>query len=303
MQHGIMQGTPVLGKTLKLAFITVVLCLGVAVTLLVRSSTANPYEAYTYTAPPTIAIESPMDNGAYSSKDAQLSFIATKPEHGWLISWTRSSDPEKVFKNKLSHVSILIDGKLYRSIEADSDLSSPFSYHENLTNLDDGSHNLTIIAYCDGWDLEAHGFWERYLPYNVTSDLITFTVDTTPPFVSILSPENVSYVATENLVDVALNFTLKEPVSQLSYSLDGQADVTVLGNTTLAGLAYGAHNLTVYAVDVAGNIGASETVYFTIAELEPEPEPFPAAPVAAASAATVAVVGVGLLVYFRKRKH
>jgi hypothetical protein len=90
----------------------------------------------------------------------------------------------------------------------------------------------------------------------------------------------------------------------MSYCLDG-ANVTVAGNTTIAELSYGAHNLTVYAVDVAGNVGASETVYFTIAEFEPEPEPelFPAVPVAAASVASIAVVGVVLLVYFKKRKY
>ena len=69
---------------------------------------------------------------------------------------------------------------------------------------------------------------------------------------------------------------------------------------TLAGLAYGVHNVTVYAVDMAGNIGTSETISFTIAE---EPELFPVVPVAAASVASVALIGVGLLVYFKKRKR
>jgi hypothetical protein len=55
--------------------------------------------------------------------------------------------------------------------------------------------------------------------------------------------------------------------------------------------------VTVYVWDAAGNVGSSETIVFTVAELEH----FPAAPVAAASAATVAVVGAGLLVYFKKR--
>ena len=73
--------------------------------------------------------------------------------------------------------------------------------------------------------------------------------------------------------------------------------MTVAGNVTLTGLTIGKHNVTVYAWDTAGNVGASETIIFTIAE------PFPAVPVAAASAASVAVLSVGLLVYFKKRKH
>jgi hypothetical protein len=71
--------------------------------------------------------------------------------------------------------------------------------------------------------------------------------------------------------------------------------VTVAGNTTLAGLSAGAHNVTVYAWDTAGNVGASETITFTVT-------PFPTAPVATASAAAVAVVIAGLLFYFKKRK-
>jgi hypothetical protein len=83
----------------------------------------------------------------------------------------------------------------------------------------------------------------------------------------------------------------------MGYSLDSQPKVQITGNTTLTGLSNGAHNLTVYAQDVAGNTGVSETVYFRV-EI-----PFPTAPVAVASAVTVAVVGVGLLVYFKRRDH
>jgi hypothetical protein len=117
--------------------------------------------------------------------------------------------------------------------------------------------------------------------------------DVISPEIAVASPENKTYYT----ADVALNFTVNEPVSSMRYRLDGE-NFEVSGNTTLAGLAYGGHNVTVYAVDTAGNTGASETVVFTVAE-----EPFPAAPVAAASVATIAIVGVGLLVYFKKRKH
>jgi hypothetical protein len=283
---------------LKIIFFTVILFSTITVTQFVRRSTANPYEAYTYTAPPIISIHSPLDYETYSSNDVSLNFTITKPEHGWLTSWTVSSDPEKVFKNKLSQVSIVIDGELYHSIDVDSDLSFPFSYHGNV-NLENGVHNLTIIAHCDGWDLEAHGFWERYLPYNVTSDLTAFTVDTTPLFVSILYPESDSYETTENLLDVALNFTVNEPVPKLEYSLDGQANVTIAGNTTLTALTYGSHNVTVYAWDAAGNAGVSGTLIFSVAKSEP----FPTVLVATASGASAALIVIGLLVYFKKHKH
>jgi hypothetical protein len=97
---------------------------------------------------------------------------------------------------------------------------------------------------------------------------------------------------------VPLDFTVNETASQITYSLDGQENVTAAGNMTLTQLSNGAHNVTVYAADEAGNMGASETATFTVAV----PEPFPTVPVAAASVAAVAVVGVVLLVYFKKRK-
>ena len=51
-----------------------------------------------------------------------------------------------------------------------------------------------------------------------------------------------------------------------------EANVTIAGNTTLPKLAYGLHNLTLYAIDVVGNTGASETLNFTITKSEP-PQP------------------------------
>jgi hypothetical protein len=81
----------------------------------------------------------------------------------------------------------------------------------------------------------------------------------------------------------------------MGYSLDGQDTVAVAGNTTLAGLPAGAHNITVYAKDAAGNIGASDTVYFS-----KETDLLPIVLVIAVSAA---VVGIGLLIYFKKRRH
>jgi hypothetical protein len=103
---------------------------------------------------------------------------------------------------------------------------------------------------------------------------------------------------TYGVSDIPLNFTLSEPTSQITYSLDGQENVTIAGNTTLTNLPYGGHNITVYASDLAGNVGNSETIAFTIAK----PEPFPTT-LFIAGAVSVAVAGVGLLGYFKKRKR
>jgi hypothetical protein len=89
---------------------------------------------------------------------------------------------------------------------------------------------------------------------------------------------------------------VNESVSKVTYSLDGHENVTITGNTTLNGLSNGAHNVIVYAQDNAGNIGAFETIYFSISE------PFPTTLVVA-TIVSVAVVAAGLLLYFRKRRR
>ncbi len=145
--------------------------------------------------------------------------------------------------------------------------------------LSDGSHYVVVYAN-DTFD-------------NMGSSTVYFAIDTTPPSISILSPENKTYDTT----DLPLNFTVDEPVSWMAYSLDGQANVTITGNVTLSGLSEGSHNITVYAEDAAGNTGASPTIYFTI-ETPPPSEAFPIWIVV--TIAIIVIAALTLLVYFTK---
>jgi parallel beta-helix repeat protein len=127
------------------------------------------------------------------------------------------------------------------------------------------------------------------------SSMVYFAVDTTSPNITILSPENTTYATTS----VSLTFVVDEVTSWIGYSLDGQANVTITGNTTLSELSDGSHSLIVYAKDTAGNTGASEIIYFTI-ETEKEEEAFPTwiiAPIA-----IITLVGAALLISFIKIK-
>jgi hypothetical protein len=160
----------------------------------------------------------------------------------------------------------------------------------NLTDIPEGNHTINVYAVGSGSE---YTIFKWYVFYVTGVSKVNFVIDTTPPTVAVLQIANKTFTDSE----VPLDFTVNESVSRLSYILDGQDSVTLLGNTTLAGLPFGVHNVTVYAWDTAGNVGASETITFTIAE------PFPVVPVAAASTASVAVLSLGLLVYFKKRKH
>jgi N-acetylneuraminic acid mutarotase len=135
---------------------------------------------------------------------------------------------------------------------------------------------------------------EHYTPVSYGTPVPSY--DGTAPEIAVVSPENKTYHTT----DVELNFIVNEPVSSICYELDGETVCGVSGNMTLSGLSYGAHNVTVYATDVAGNTGASETISFNVAE---ETESFSTAFVVAASGVLAVIIGLGLLVYFMERKH
>jgi len=122
-----------------------------------------------------------------------------------------------------------------------------------LSGLADGVHQLVIyVNYTDS-------FIGEEISVNFTVN--TTTLDTTPPIISVISPANTTYTSSE----ISLNFTVNEQTDWMGYSLDGQANVTVTGNTTLTGLADGTHYLLVYANDTSGNTGFSNITYFTVA--------------------------------------
>jgi len=91
-----------------------------------------------------------------------------------------------------------------------------------------------------------------------------------PPNVTIISiAENQTFTTT----NITLTFTVAAAVktTDFAYSLNGQENKTVEGNTTLTGLSIGRQSVVVYATDIYGRSGASETINFTIFQQE-EPE-------------------------------
>jgi N-acetylneuraminic acid mutarotase len=134
---------------------------------------------------------------------------------------------------------------------------------------------------------------EQYIPIGYGTPDPSYVLEHSPPEISLLSPLNQTY----NDSTVPLVFTVDKLFTWVSYSLDGQQNITIAGNDTLTNVTNGLHSITVYANDSFGNIGASETITFNVAK----PELSPAAPVAGTSIA-VAVVCVGFIFYFRKHR-
>jgi hypothetical protein len=259
-------------------------------TPLVNLAVANPIVAPpevppdASTKPPIIAISSPIVNG----NNVSINFKVTVGESATaafkqLVAVYYSAD----WNQNTTYV--------YSTyVHSSGDLifipaPTEFSYNLNITAIPEGDRTITVYA-------GEYGYYEGGIGFFITGfSSVNFTIDTTPPSVSVLHRDSLTY----DMSDIPLSFTTTEPVSQISYVLDGHQNVTINGNTTLTGLANGDHNVTVYATDEAGNTGASETIYFNVEV----PEPFPITLVALASVATVATIGVGFLLYFKKRKH
>jgi len=116
---------------------------------------------------------------------------------------------------------------------------------------------------------------------------------TVPPAIHVVSPESKTYDASS----VSLVFTVNKPVVWIGFSLDGQDNITITGNTTLAGLTNGLHNVTVYAKDELENTGVSETITFSVET------PFPTTLVVAATAIAITGGSAFAIYYFKKPKR
>ena len=145
-----------------------------------------------------------------------------------------------------------------------------------LSNLTEGAHNVTIYA-------------NDTLGNMGSSNRVFFSVDTLPPNIVILLPQNQSYEATE----IQLTFHVNENVTFLAYSLDGQENVEIIGNITLPALSDGGHSLTLYATDALGN-SAQKAISFNIA-------PFPVVIVVALVAITTIILATGYLLVNRRK--
>jgi len=187
-----------------------------------------------------------------------------------------------------------------------------------LPNLSEGIHNVTVYAKYD---------YPSYVapPLIFTSyenSTVNFTIDLNPntaPTISILTIDNKTYSSNT----IPLNLSISKAWSKISYSLNNKANITIAENTTLTGLTDGSYSLVIYANDTAGNMGKSETMFFTIntqppspsstekPTLEPNPSPIvdphiwftPTSVIMLGIIITIAIAGT--LIYFRKKgaKH
>jgi len=253
---------------------------------------ANPYMYHEYVSAPlgskplVISLFSPLNNSIYKVNEVTLAFnISTQfTSLNYLLGAYYEADwmPDNV--------------TVYKQNTRSPEFPTDWTYTRTFNHLPDGDYSIVITAW-------GGGFYARGLTaYNfdmTTISVVNFTIDSEIPKISVLSPESKTY----NSSAIQLNYTISEKASVIKYSLDAQDNLTLYENTNLTGLPNGMHNLTIYAWDLTGNLGSSETTYFNVQLPEPEPEPFLVVPIAAASAAVAVAAGAGFFVYFKKRKR
>jgi len=268
------------------AFIAMLLLFSVAVTQFLENVSAQTYYLPPELPPaPKVTITSLINQTVYVENKLPLTITVDAP---WMPEY-RASVTSIIYQ--LDYI-----GPLPLKAEAKQETS----YSTTLQDLREGNRSITVSVRIAG-EYRPSGTlpWSVELFSAECSSTVYFTVDTVLPTISIMSPENKTYATT-----ISLNFKVSEPFSWAGYSLDGQENVTINGNTTLTTLSESSHDLRVYANDTAGNMGSSEIAYFNISKTEPpaQPEPFSITLVIAA-VATATFIGVGLLAYFKKRKH
>ncbi len=120
------------------------------------------------------------------------------------------------------------------------------------------------------------------------------TTDTQAPEITLLSPESKTYSSS-----VQVDFKVNKLVTMVRFGVDAQKLITASGNSTL-NLQPGIHNITVYAIDIYGNVGSSQTVAFHVADNQPFPTTLII--IAASVAAACVVLALGFFKMKSKRK-
>ncbi|MFX1506579.1 MAG: hypothetical protein ACFFDC_10800, partial [Promethearchaeota archaeon] len=122
-------------------------------------------------------------------------------------------------------------------------LGSDFPDGLTLSELLDGTHNVTIIA------IDEAG--------NRGTNTVIFTVDTQLPNINIINPTSTRYDQTS----IELIYTVSEGI--VTIHLDGIANTSATPSGTLFSLSEGSHNITIVSIDSAGN-SRTITVIFIV---------------------------------------
>jgi hypothetical protein len=189
----------------------------------------------------------------------------------------------------INHMLYSIDGQESCEFSGKRPQTEPFSpIHGTvigeaaLPELSEGPHEITV--YIIG---------TVNFPFDIQTKSTTyFTIDSTPPDVTVLTIQNETYTQPS----LPLDFSIDESTSWIGYCLDDEANMTLTDNVTLTAEG-GPHSLLLYANDTAGNMGKSDMINFTIQTNQSTPQLM-----IVTSAVSIVIIVVISLVYLKNRK-
>ncbi len=292
-------------------------------TVAIAAANPIPYPNTPSTELPTLTIRTPKNySDYYANNTFKLEFIIIQPE-SW-NSYYRGFIP--IIGSYGTRV--YLDGNANWNLQRSPRSNTVTDYAAIFSNLTDTEHAVHIVveasasyrAYYtkDGETITTGRTNNTYITQTVhfqlepASKTVSFQKDPQvvskdpypdppTPVPTTISPQNTSYT-TDNIAQFTLPlcFTINATASWIGYCLDNQSRITIHGNSTLSELSAGPHNMTLFASGTFGNMGISNTTYFSI-EPATEPGSLPGIPVTA-YVSVAATLSIGLLVYLKKRR-
>ncbi len=290
----------------KKAFIATIIISLIIATLVVQMQTVDVAKANMIilptkpiTDPPTLTIQSPINNHSYSKTSAPLNITVTKP-----TSWGPSGDPSIYYNCGISYIHYILDDTSYSLFEAP--LINPIpqdllpivsNFSRSLEGLTNGAHSLQVIIYAlSQWCPDNSGPYGTSVPpfyfykMTVTSEIIHFTVGLQPtstpsptiaPTSVLTSPPSPSPTLTASLSESAsalnygntVNFTVtveggKAPYTY-TWNVEQSSDVVLIETTTSPYYSSntfgpGSHHVYVEVKDADNNTAKTLTVEFNV---------------------------------------
>jgi outer membrane protein assembly factor BamB len=230
-------------------------------------------QSYSGLAPGAHSITVSATDAAGNTGSASVSFTYTPPSVAVsspaVNGFAASSSVAVVFATTNASIT---------TCQLDGGTVAPCTSPRTYAGVPDGPHTVTVTAADSVGD--------------TATKQVSFTVDTTPPAVSISQPASGAYTGTS----VTASFTATDSgsgIASVTCQLDGGAVSACHSGQTFSGLAAGAHTITVTATDAAGNVTVAHTTF--TAELPPAVTAVAPATGSTTGGTSVTVTGTNLL--------
>jgi len=141
----------------------------------------------------------------------------------------------------------------------DNDYPGGGNYWSDFDSRAEGCYDLNSDGICDySYVINASTGAKDNYPVASYDGWLNIISDTSPPHITIASPQNATYTNTT----IELNVSADETIREWWYSFNSGPNTTFIPNTTISGMG-GRNELVVYATDTVGNVNSS-VVYFAV---------------------------------------